>query len=32
MSDFGIERPSFMFGAMKAGDALTLSYSVVFAK
>jgi polyisoprenoid-binding protein YceI len=32
MSEYNIDRPSFMFGAMKTGDALTLSYSLVFVK
>src|SRR5579883_453558 len=29
MSDFNIDRPSFMFGAMKTGNDLTLSYSLL---
>ena len=32
LSDYGIERPSFMFGTMKVGDALTLNYALVFSK
>jgi polyisoprenoid-binding protein YceI len=32
MSDYNIERPSFMFGAMKAGNDLKLSYSLLFTK
>jgi polyisoprenoid-binding protein YceI len=32
LSDFGIERPSFVFGTMKVGDALTLNYALVFSK
>lgn len=32
LSDFNIERPSFVFGTMKVGDALSLSYSVQFTK
>ncbi len=29
MSEFNVERPSFMFGTMHVGDALTLSYSLI---
>lgn len=32
MSEFKIDRPSFMFGAMKTGDDLKLSYSLLFTK
>ncbi|SRR5579883_1702467 len=32
MSDYNVDRPSFMLGAMKTGDALTLTYSLVFVK
>ena len=32
LSDFGIERPSFMLGTMKVGDAMTLNYSLIFVK
>ncbi len=32
MTDFGVKPPSFMFGAMSAGDKLTLNYSLVFVK
>jgi polyisoprenoid-binding protein YceI len=32
MSDYGVKPPTFMFGAMSAGDALTLNYSLVFVK
>jgi polyisoprenoid-binding protein YceI len=32
LSEFNIERPSFMLGAMKVGDALKLNYSLVFVK
>jgi polyisoprenoid-binding protein YceI len=32
LSDFKIERPSFMFGTMSVGDALSLSYAVQFVK
>ncbi len=32
LSQFNIDRPSFMFGAMKVGDALKLNYSLVFVK
>jgi polyisoprenoid-binding protein YceI len=32
LSDFGIDRPSFMLGTMKVGDALTLNYALVFVK
>ena len=31
-SDFGIDRPSFMLGTLKCGDALTLNYSATFTK
>jgi polyisoprenoid-binding protein YceI len=30
LSDFNIERPSFMLGMMKVGDALTLNYALIF--
>jgi polyisoprenoid-binding protein YceI len=32
MSDFNIERPSFMFGAMKTGNDLKLSFGLLFTK
>jgi len=32
LSQFNIERPSFMLGAMKVGDALRLNYSLIFVK
>lgn len=32
LSQFNIDRPSFMFGAMKVGDALKFNYSLVFVK
>jgi polyisoprenoid-binding protein YceI len=32
MSDYNVERPSFMFGAMKTGNDLKLSYSLLFTK
>jgi polyisoprenoid-binding protein YceI len=32
MTDYGIKPPTFMLGAMSAGDALTLNYSLVFVK
>ena len=32
MTDYGVEPPSFMFGAMKTGDALTFEYNVVYKK
>lgn len=32
LSEFKIERPSFMLGTMKVGDALSLSYNVHFVK
>lgn len=32
LSQFNIERPSFMFGTMSVGDAMTLSYNVHFVK
>lgn len=30
LSEFNIERPSFMLGTMKVGDALTLNYTLIF--
>jgi polyisoprenoid-binding protein YceI len=32
LSEFNIERPSFMLGTMKVGDALTLNYTLIFVK
>jgi polyisoprenoid-binding protein YceI len=32
MSDYGIKRPSFMLGAMEAGDAMTLTYTLMLVK
>lgn len=32
LSEFNIDRPSFMFGTMKVGDALTLNYALMFVK
>jgi polyisoprenoid-binding protein YceI len=32
LSTFNIERPSFMFGTMSVGDALSLSYTLVLTK
>lgn len=32
LSNYGIERPSFMLGTMKVGDAMTLNYSLIFVK
>ena len=32
MSDYNVERPSFMFGAMKTGNDLKLSYGLLFTK
>ena len=32
LSEFKIERPSFMLGTMSVGDAMTLNYSLIFAK
>jgi len=32
LSEFNIERPSFMLGTMSVGDALTLNYSLVLVK
>ena len=31
MSDYKVEPPSFMFGAMKTGDAITLDFTIVYA-
>jgi hypothetical protein len=30
MSEFGVKPPSFMFGALKVGDELTIEYSATF--
>ncbi len=30
MSDYNVERPSILFGVIKAGDVMTLSYNLVF--
>lgn len=32
MTDFNVEPPSFMWGAMKTGDALTLNFEVIYKK
>jgi polyisoprenoid-binding protein YceI len=32
LSNFNIERPSFMLGTMKVGDSLTLNYTLIFVK
>jgi polyisoprenoid-binding protein YceI len=32
LSEFNIERPSFLLGTMKVGDALTLNYTLIFVK
>jgi polyisoprenoid-binding protein YceI len=32
LSNFGIERPSFMLGTMKVGDAMTLTYNLILVK
>jgi polyisoprenoid-binding protein YceI len=32
MSDYGIKPPTFMLGAMKTGDAITLNYTLVYTK
>lgn len=32
LSTFNIERPSFMFGTMSVGDAMTLDYTLILAK
>jgi hypothetical protein len=32
MTDFNVEPPSFMWGAMKTGDALTLDFVVIYKK
>ncbi len=32
MTDYGVKPPSFMFGAMKTGDDITLEYAVVYKK
>ncbi len=30
MSDYNVERPSLLFGMIKAGDVMTLAYNLVF--
>jgi polyisoprenoid-binding protein YceI len=32
MTDYNVEPPSFMFGAMTTGDALTLNFEVIYTK
>jgi YceI-like domain len=32
LSEFNIERPSFMLGTMKVGDAMTLNYALILVK
>ena len=32
MSDYNVERPSILFGMIKAGDVMTLTYNLVFIK
>jgi polyisoprenoid-binding protein YceI len=32
LSEYNIERPSFMLGTMKVGDAMTLNYALIFVK
>lgn len=32
MSEYGVEPPSFMFGAMKTGDLITLHFTIVYKK
>lgn len=32
MTDYSVKPPSFMFGAMKTGDAITLDFAVVYKK
>jgi polyisoprenoid-binding protein YceI len=32
LSNFGIERPSFMLGTMKVGDKMTLTYNLILVK
>ena len=32
MSDYRVERPSLFFGAIKAGDTMTLTYTLIFEK
>jgi polyisoprenoid-binding protein YceI len=32
MTDYNVEPPSFMFGAMTTGDALTLNFEVIYKK
>jgi hypothetical protein len=32
MSDYQVERPSLLFGAIRAGDEMTLSYTLIFVK
>ncbi len=30
MSDYNVERPSILFGVIKAGDLMTLTYNLIF--
>jgi polyisoprenoid-binding protein YceI len=32
MSDYNVERPSILFGVIKAGDVMTLTYNLIFIK
>jgi hypothetical protein len=32
MSDYDVERPSLLFGAIKAGNEMTLTYKLIFTK
>lgn len=32
MSDYNVERPTLLFGAIKAGDDMTLTYKLIFTK
>jgi len=32
MSEFGVKPPSFMLGAMKTGDEITISYDIIYKK
>ena len=32
MSDYNVERPSILFGALRAGDEMTLTYTLIFIK
>ena len=32
MTDYSVKPPTFMFGAMKTGDAVTLAFTMIYKK